>query len=148
MKTDRSRLEEATGVFFSRHWPSSFGEKPTWSSCWDMNGSMPFCTKGGVYCLLSKGAISYIGSGVSRGDSRYPEHGLSRRVMSHVVRRVRKDPKRTVEFKQKWQDHAIDELIAIGFPNELNYLALALEDFLIGQIDPPLNQKKRPGCIK
>jgi hypothetical protein len=43
--------------------------------------------------------------------------------------------------KKKWS--TIKDIGAIGFPEELTYLAAALEDYLIGLLNPPENVTKR-----
>lgn len=141
MPTKRDLLR-CTDTFFSRHWAEDLGARPTWSDTWDLKGSMPYHTLGGVYCLLSYGRVVYVGVGVSRGV-RYPEFGLSKRVANHVVRKAKMQTGKVYEIRDIWLERKVDEIVAIGFPSDFTYLALALEDYLIGELDPQYNRKRK-----
>ncbi|GHU49817.1 hypothetical protein AGMMS50289_26740 [Betaproteobacteria bacterium] len=45
--------------------------------------------------------------------------------------------------RKRWLALGVDLLATIGFPPEYNYLALALEDYLIGELNPSENSAKR-----
>lgn len=42
-----------------------------------------------------------------------------------------------------WKALGVDNMGTLGFPKELNYLATALEDYLIGRLNPSENMLKR-----
>lgn len=143
MPTKRDLLR-CTDTFFSRHWAEDLGAWPTWNDTWDLKGSMPYHTLGGVYCLLSYGRVVYVGVGVSRGGIKYPGgFGLSRRVANHVVRRAKIQTGKVYEIRSIWLERKVDEIVAIGFPSDFSYLALALEDYLICELKPQYNRKRK-----
>jgi hypothetical protein len=140
-------LEMLTAEFFQSHWDkTSAAPLPTWKSVWKWTGSVPYHDKAGVYALFdSDMRVVYIGVGTSTGN-RYPEHGISRRLIAHVIE-ANPDYKKTPEepqyiAKSKWKKFKIEHLGAVGFPREFAYLALALEAFLIEKLAPIANRRK------
>jgi hypothetical protein len=131
-------LIKATELFFSKHWdPSSKSNIPLWKSKWDWASSVPYHNKGGVYALLDdSGEILYIGIGASIGGGKYKEHGISRRLLSHVIK---KDPSKKGAYipRIKWSN--IKDIAAIGFDYDDSYLAASLEAFLIRELKPTMN---------
>lgn len=86
--SDLAILRSATDEFFRRHWPAeilSF-ERPDWKN-WDsfLYGSVPNHDLGGCYALFCKNQLLYVGLGASKGTDRYRDHGISRRLMAHVL---------------------------------------------------------------
>ena len=127
-------MEETTKEFFDLHWPSlgNFGEQPIWKQ-WDpfLRGSVPNYKLGGCYALFERGNLIYIGKG---------SHGISRRLSSHVLRidhYTEEKGEHISKLTDKWKD--VDAIYTIGFTNEIEYLALALENFLIRKLSPPNN---------
>lgn len=137
MKFDE--LLQLSGEFFDRHWSTSEGiEIPTWKNNWGWQGSVPYHNKGGVYALLDKdNTVIYVGLGVSRGNNLYKEHGISRRLLAHVISTDKSKGSGHYIPKQKWSE--VRDIAAIGFPKEYCYLAPALEHFLIERISPVRN---------
>ncbi|WP_276783774.1 hypothetical protein [Thalassolituus oleivorans] len=133
-----NELTRATELFFSKHWEhSSKKSTPYWKWKWDWASSVPYHNKGGVYALLDENnRISYIGLGASIGGGKYKEHGISRRLLSHVIK---KDPSKKGAYvpKSKWSN--IKDIGAIGFDYEDSYLAASLEAFLIRELKPLMN---------
>jgi hypothetical protein len=124
-----------TQSFFDLHWVEGV-EVPVWKYKWDWNSSLPNCNLGGVYALLDgDGEIVYIGLGASAKGS-----GLSVRIVSHVIKN---NPDKTPEYipQEKWED--IQDIATIGFPLEYQYMALALEDYLINKLKPKRNMRKK-----
>lgn len=140
--TDFNTLKKSTDEFFNRHWNvSSEHEVPTWKNGWPWQGSVPYHNKGGVYALFdSQGAIVYIGLGASRGGGIYKEHGISRRLLAHVITTDKVKGKGYYVPRKAWGD--VRDIAAIGFPKEYKYLAPALEDYLIGELNPTRNKTK------
>lgn len=139
--TTRDELARDTNNFFIRHWNSADGAPPSWDFTWDWRGPVPNYLLGGLYALFRQGELVYIGLGSSRGAGIYVDRGISRRLLSHVVR-VAPDGESYVP-RERWRDLEVDSVGTIGFPMALNYLAPALEDFLIGRLNPPENAVKR-----
>lgn len=135
-------LIKHTDEFFKRHWNISSGhELPAWKNGWQWQGSVPYHDKGGVYALFdSQKNIMYIGLGASRGSGIYQEHGISRRLLAHVIATDKTKGKGCYAPKKAWYD--VTDIAAIGFPKEYTYLAPALEDYLIGELNPARNRAK------
>jgi hypothetical protein len=139
--TTSEELARHTGEFFVRHWNSADGAPPSWDFTWDWRGSVPNYLLGGLYALFRKGELLYIGLGNSRGGGIYVDRGISRRLLSHVMQ-IAPDGQSYIP-RERWRDLEVDSVGTIGFPVALNYLAPALEDFLIGRLNPPENTVKR-----
>lgn len=138
--TDFSALEEATNTFFRKHW--SVGEmssKPPEWKVWQefLFGSVPNHNVGGCYALFAECKLLYVGLGVSKGSAPYPNHGISRRLMAHVLASDRQRGTSWSKLKHSW--NIVTAIHTIGFPNEVGYLAAALESFLISELKPPRN---------
>lgn len=141
--TTFARLKEITEEFFRRHWDSSSSHPaPTWKNEWPWEGSVPYHNKGGVYALFdANGNVVYVGLGASRGGGIYKEHGISRRLLAHVIA---SDPSKGAGHyvpRKAWNEVA--DIGAIGFQKEYVYLAPALEDYLISELNPPRNRIKK-----
>lgn len=132
-----------SNVFFEKHWDKSSPlQAPEWKCNWQWVGSVPYHDMAGVYALFeAAGNLVYVGLGASRGGGIYNEHGISRRLLAHVIA---PDPSKGRGFykpKDKFAD--VTNIGAIGFPSEYSYLAPALEDYLIGMLNPPQNSVKK-----
>ncbi|GAA5214665.1 GIY-YIG nuclease family protein [Corallincola platygyrae] len=138
-------LKEATDVFFKRHWDKSSHTQPyEWVANWPWRGSVPHHDKAGVYALIDgEGEIVYVGLGASRGGGLYKEHGISRRLLSHVITTDTAKGRGNYKPKPKWQ--GVVDIAAIGFSPNFSYLAPALEDYLIGELEPKRNKVKKKG---
>ena len=135
-------LIKHTDEFFRRHWPDSIGiPAPQWDSQWDWEGSVPYHDKGGVYALFNDlGDLLYIGLGASVGAGNRVGFGISRRLTGHVITTDKEKGSGHYKPEKNWSD--VRAIATIGFLNEYCYLAPALEDYLIGRIDPPRNRSK------
>jgi hypothetical protein len=140
-------LFQHTNAFFSKHWNSSvLGEPPEWKRGWAWKGSVPYHDKGGVYALFDKGnTLLYIGLGASVGGGSYKEHGLSRRLLAHVITTDPTKGKGHYVPQKKWTEVA--SIAGIGFEAGQSYVAAALEDYLIWNLSPPRNSTKKRGII-
>lgn len=139
---DQTRLADATKRFFSIHW--GMGEQaPEWDFSWEWRGAVPNYLLGGLYAVFSKGKLVYVGLGASNGGGIYKDRGISRRLLAHVIQICTSDSSKSYEPKDRWKALDVDLIATIGFPAEVNYLACALEDYLIGVLNPPENQMKR-----
>jgi len=135
-------LVSATDIFFSKHWPASIGIKPyTWMNNWSWNSSVPYHDKSGVYALMDEhGEVVYIGLGASRGSDIYREHGISRRLLAHVIITDNEKGNGSYKPRDNWKE--VVDIAAIGFPSDYSYLAPALEDYLIREFNPSRNSLK------
>ncbi|MBD9415899.1 GIY-YIG nuclease family protein [Pseudomonas sp. PDM16] len=140
-------LIRLSAEFFQRHWDHASGQsEPEWKHGWSWKGSLPHYEKGGVYALFDTGGeVVYIGLGASKGGGRYIDRGISRRLINHVVMRDPSKGKDHYMPKPNWLE--VNSIGAIGFPRESAYLALALEAFLIGELNPPRNRQKRIAAV-
>ena len=131
-------LEAATRRFFALHWSiSDLGNPPGWDR-WEsfLYGSVPNYAQGGCYALFEPSGLVYVGLGASRGGGRYAQHGISRRLMSHVLRIDRAQSDYHSALLPKWA--AVTSLFTLGL-GRAPYLAASLETFLIRELDPPMN---------
>jgi excinuclease UvrABC nuclease subunit len=131
-------LKILTDKFFQRHWDIKSGHAiPIWKNEWSWKNSVPYHNKPGVYALFDANKnIVYIGLGASRGS-----HGIARRLVAHVIKRSPIKGHNYYAPKKIWAE--VSDIGAIGFPSEYSYLALALEDYLIGELNPPRNRAKK-----
>lgn len=137
-------LESATNDFFRLHWPAaeSFGSPPTWVS-WDqfLRGSVPNYTRGGCYALFENERLAYIGKGVGIGNKSTPQHGISRRLSSHVIcvaGYTEKKGQHLSKLRGGWEN--VTAISTVGFLASTEYIAHSLENFLIRQLQPPRNR--------
>ncbi|WP_114767057.1 hypothetical protein [Vibrio rhodolitus] len=132
-----SKIIGLTNSFFDCHW--SVNEPiPKWQGEWDWKSSVPYHDKGGVYALFdSSGQVIYVGVGISKGCAVYKEHGISRRLLAHVITTDKSKGRGYYKPKAKWSE--AHQLAAVGFPEKYSYLALALEDYLIRELKPRRN---------
>jgi hypothetical protein len=140
--TDFSALEEATNTFFRKHWSVSevsfqFPEWKAWREF--LYGSVPNYDVGGCYALFAESELLYVGLGASQGGGLYPNHGISRRLMAHVIASDRQRGTSWSKLRDSWNN--VTAIYTIGFPNEVAYLAAALESFLIRELNPPRNSR-------
>lgn len=133
-----SDLKPETARFFSLHWPASAGNEPVWLN-WDpfLVGPAPHNGLGGCYALFEEGELIYIGKAIAKGGGATPGYGISRRLANHVVRRDWDAGTNLNRLIEPWLQ--VTSIYTIGFPRELEYLALALEGFLIREFSPKLN---------
>lgn len=133
-------LEAATRAFFALHWSTDrLGPAPTWDR-WAtfLQGSVPNHEQGGCYALFSEAGLSYIGLGASRGGGLYPNHGISRRLMAHVLRSNRSVGPTFSRLLPAWE--GTTSLYTLGM-GKAEYLAPALESYLIRELSPPKNSR-------
>lgn len=139
---NRDELGNLTKEFFLRHWrEEALGAPPVWDFSWELRGAAPNGRLGGLYALSRAQELLYVGLGSSRGGGDYPDRGISRRLIAHVVRNA-PDGNGYV-LRPRWQGLGADSIGTLGFPQEFNYLAPALEDYLIGRLNPLENTLKR-----
>lgn len=136
------QLKEKTALFFRRHWQES-EPFPEWRFDWDWRGPVPNYRLGGVYSLLAGDQVVYVGLGNSRGGGIYQERGISRRLEAHVLDIAPKGSAASYVPKTRWQTIGVTIIGTIGFPAALSYLAPALEDYLIGELNPVENSIRR-----
>ncbi|MEJ2612048.1 MAG: hypothetical protein P8179_18740 [Candidatus Thiodiazotropha sp.] len=131
----------ATHSFFEKHWCED-EEIPQWSDSWDWKDSVPNHDKSGVYALIAEDKeVVYIGVGASRGGGRYKNHGLSYRLLNHVITTDKNEGRGHYKAQDRWKD--IKGIYTIGFPEEYSYISLALEDYLIAKLQPKININKK-----
>lgn len=134
---DLSTLNKLTSVFFEQHWSKNkLGTPPMWKSGWKFEGSIYDNGLGGVYALLnSENKIGYIGVGIS--NSKYG--GLVDRLLSHVIVPSSNNPA-VFLCKKTWKNKDVESIATIGFDKEVEYLASALEIYLIRNIKGLFNK--------
>lgn len=139
----KENLVASTVQFFERHWGIE-SAWPTWDFSWKWRGPVPNYRLGGVYALFVGNDLLYVGLGASRGAGNYQDCGISRRLMAHVIRTTSDDSGGMwYTPRDHWLSLGVDLVATIGFRSECSYLAPALEDYLIGKLNPPENSVKR-----
>ncbi|MDD5360301.1 MAG: hypothetical protein PHI79_05920 [Sulfurovaceae bacterium] len=139
MNTIKNVISE-TESFFEKHWCKNV-EIPQWIGDWKWEGSVPNHDKVGVYALINEnGEVVYIGVGASRGGGQYKNHGLSYRLLNHVITTDKGKRRGCYIAKERWKD--VKEIYTIGFPVD-SYMSLALEDYLIAKLQPTRNINKK-----
>lgn len=135
-------LEAATASFFQRHWNISVITEPPpqWSGWHEFHGSVPNYQHAGCYALFEGERLIYIGVGASRGSGRYVDHGLSRRLMSHVLRIDREKGETWSKPRVGWE--SVTAIYTIGFPRTVAYLSPALETYLIREFSGKLRNSR------
>ncbi len=139
---DKELLSAQTLDFLSLHWGLN-DTPPQWDYSWTWCNSVPNYQLGGLYALFSGNKLLYIGLGASKGGGIYKDRGISRRLLAHVLEIAPKDSPLSYVPQERWRDLQVDLVATIGFPENVNYLACALEDYLIGKLSPPENRLKR-----
>jgi|SRR4029079_10513646 len=136
-----SDLQEASKVFFARHWRSNeeAGPPPEWQE-WTpfLFSTVPNHGLGGCYALFESEALIYVGLGASRGNVAYPGYGITRRLMDHVISSDKNRGKDWSTLKPDWLN--VSAIYTIGLRSEDVYLAPALESYLIRELKPPQNR--------
>ncbi len=140
--SDQSRLVSENQRFFSLHWGMP-ERSPEWDFSWEWCGSVPNYLLGGLYAIFSDQRLVYVGLGASNGGGIYRDRGISRRLLSHVLKINTNGGSTSYEPQDRWKAIGVDSIATIGFPADVNYLACALEDYLIGRLNPPENRLKR-----
>jgi hypothetical protein len=134
-------LKNATQLFFDRHWLKDI-PFPEWSIPWNFNGTIPNQDKQGCYALLDGNKrVVYIGVGAGKGSARYPGAGLGQELHKYW-RKNSKEPYSkdgSANYEPGEQLNEVEAIITIPFPQEIRYLAYALEAFLIERLNPQLN---------
>ena len=135
-------LEDATTRFFERHWnTSALGcDPPSWKGWHEFKGSVHNYELGGCYALFKGKELLYVGVGVSKGNKRYPEAGISRRLMSHILQIDHEKGYEWSRPRERWE--GITSIYTIGFQKDLTYIALSLENFLIREFSGKLRNAR------
>jgi len=139
--TNFTDLVNSTELFFGHHWPQQavdFDVPPGWTP-WSpfLYGPLPNYQCGGCYALFVEDDLVYVGLGVAKGGGASEHHGISRRLAGHVLRRDAQRGRGWYKTVDRWS--AATALYTIGFTHQTEYLAPALERFLIWKLDPPKN---------
>ncbi|MCL1824806.1 MAG: hypothetical protein FWG26_02510 [Betaproteobacteria bacterium] len=140
MNEAERKLATATAEFFKLHWNiASLDNPPEWK-CWEefLVGPVPNYQHGGCYALFAGSELIYVGLGASLGGGRYSQHGISRRLMAHVLRADDSNPQHTYRLLDNWTNTTA--IWTLGLP-KCEYLAPALESYLIRELSPPKNAR-------
>jgi hypothetical protein len=126
-----AQLEAETETFFGMHWNTDvLGiQPPAWHVWREFKGSVPNYQLGGCYALFAGDDLEYIGLGASRGGGLYCDHGISRRLSSHVYRLDKERGPGWLKLRPGWE--SITSIHTIGFEARHSHLASALEAYLI-----------------
>ncbi len=141
-----ANLVAETRRFFELHWPESLGAVPEWEFGYEFLGTMPNNNRPGCYAIIADSEVIYVGSGVSKkGKGIYRTHGLGTRINDHVLSWDRsakpRGGARQYKFKDRWAGST--KLATIGFEPDQFYLSIALEVFLIRNLEPTENALHR-----
>lgn len=133
------QLLQATTEFFTHHWViEKLGQHPSWQN-WEpfLIGSEPNYQHPGCYAVFFGSDLRYIGSGTSRGNNRYVEHGISRRLRGHVYKVDSTRRPNGCKLLPKFA--GATAIYTLGLPG-VGYLAPALEAYLIRHLNPSMNK--------
>ena len=124
-------LEAATARFFEMHWNEAvvLQRPPSWLGWHAFQGSVPNFQHAGCYALFVGKTLVYVGVGASKGGGLYPDHGISRRLLSHVLKANRHEGRGVYVTRPRWE--GVTSIYTIGFSSEFAHLSPALESFLI-----------------
>lgn len=129
-------LHTQTGEFFARHWqvPELLGAPPEWKDWLPfLHGSVPNHDKSGCYALFENAKLVYIGLGASKGGGLYPAHGVSRRLLAHVIWSDSEKGGGWCRLRDEWA--SVTSIQTIGFESGAAYMSAALEGFLIRRLE-------------
>lgn len=145
-----SDLQRETLVFLERHWPDCDMTQLSWKKWDNLVGTIPGGELQGVYALATGDAIQYIGVGSGRNPGRYEGAGLGARLKNRYIRLADDQHSthpnnRRYVIIQLWPSVILDSVYTFPFPRNYGYLALSLEAYLIGALQPPFN-RNRPGA--
>jgi hypothetical protein len=136
MENDLKKLNIVTHRFIDLHWPQG-DDMPRWSAPWDFISGIPQGDCPGCYAFFDfNGNIIYIGVGASKGSGLYKGFGLAHRL-NRYKKKVYGENTNYVLI-EPWRE-IVKDVITIGFPDELYYLAYAFEAFLIMNLEPDRN---------
>ena len=131
-------LLSATQDFFDHYWNPINGKAPEWSDIlWKFDGTIPYNENGGCYALFHNDEIIYIGVGISEGYGKYENCGLGHRLNRYWQKNLTADKNRKYMPKSDWSE--LTGIRTIGFDRKDEFIALALEAFLISKLKPKRN---------
>jgi hypothetical protein len=134
-------LKVATKEFFTLHWLVKDVPVPEWwPEPYKGRGHIPFASLPGCYALERECKIVYVGSGVGRGNDRYPGHGLVTRVHQYTMR-DREAPGQK-EFRPRAFRFGHTAIYTIGFQQDFAYMVPALECYLIDRFIDTLENRR------
>ena len=128
-------LRKATEYFFDTFINRNNTEYAEWSEPWYFNGELPNNEKGGgCYALFVDNELVYIGKGIGKNS------GLASKVSKlWVLNNGNLEQK----YKPSKEFPDITSIMTIGFDTH-NFLAAALEIYLIETLLPPRNTNYKP----
>lgn len=135
------QLKQATRNFFDKHWDlKSDKQPPEWSEPWMFFHEVPFNNHRGCYVHVTKEDVVYIGVALNSGIEGYKGHSLGARIRNcwEVDKTKGKlDGKTYYKPSTSLMERGIDTIYTLGFPlGEQEYLAIALEHYLIQRLNP------------
>jgi len=135
------QLKQATRDFFDKHWDTNSGiVQPEWSEPWMFFHEVPFNNHRGCYVHVTKEDVVYIGVALNSGIEGYKDHSLGARIRNYweVDKTKEKlDGKTYYKPSTSLMERGIDTIYTLGFPlGEQEYLAIALEHYLIQRLNP------------
>lgn len=140
---DFEKLKKATAVFGKRHNCVAPGNKPPeWSKRYEWEGGFPNDDEKGVYAFFCKDRLIYIGIGAAKVGGNYAGHGLGNRLIKYVWWDKSKawTSSKDRHFKmRKGQFENVDEIRTCPINAKCWYLAFALEQYLIKEMQPEMN---------
>lgn len=135
------QLKQATRDFFDKHWDiKSDKQPPEWSEPWSFFHSVPFNEHRGCYAQVNNGQVVYVGVALNSGLEGYKDHSLGARISNYweVDKTKEKlDGKTYYKPSPSLAKRGVDTIYTLGFPlGEQEYLAIALEHYLIQRLNP------------
>lgn len=144
MESNLTNLREVTLEFFKKHWNSSSkNPPPEWSAKWMFLGEVPNNTRKGCYCFLKDDEVKYVGVALNSGLPGYKGHSLGARISKYWRRDSKGKDESGNQFYKPAENlisEGINGITTLPFPDDdQEYLALALELFLIRKLAPKMN---------
>ncbi len=142
---DLTSLKKCTRDFFDKHWDKkSKHEFPVWSAKWKFEGELPNNQFAGCYAWLKEDVVMYVGFAMNAGQKGYEGHSLGTRIGKYwKFERIEtvEIAKRQYMPIEQLKQYGIQSIITLPFQKgDQEYLAAALELYLIKNISPELNK--------
>jgi hypothetical protein len=135
-------LKKKTIEFLIKHYIKSPQSKfPEWSPVWEFKDTIPEYDKRGCYALLNNSNVEYIGVAIGISNEKTKDSGIGYRLKNYWKVKERGSSNDLKLYKPSPHiNWTFSGIITLGFEDQ-EYLAAALEVFLIQSLNPPKNIK-------